>query len=754
MKFTKIVALLLALCMVCSLAVACDDNTNTDDKKNNPVVDNKGDEKDNNGDDAVDTPDDNAAAFAPIDLTGKTHAEASEILYDAVLGDFYDVYTAAKTSASSVSERFALMAVAEAKLLEAGVMLPSTARGGNYAISKIIPGTVCPTFWGTDADRYHNALIVNENPLTPDERAELKAKWAELKGTGTYEQWAKDWAAGKGYTLASEYTLGYVSDPVTWDVFNTYEAADFEAIVNTYDGLLEYNGEEMQMPALATSYDVSEDGLKYTFHLREGVKWVNNQGVEIEDVTAKSFVAGFQHLLDARGGCEYLVGETGCNILNADAYMAGDITDFSEVGVKAIDDYTLEYTLAAPCSFFTTMFSYGVFAPLCESFFLSQGGAFGLDAYAEAAASENYTYGTSPETIAYCGAYLVTSYAATNSIVYEANPLYWNKDNITIKKITWRFLDGQNPTESYDLFMEGTFAGAGLNTNAVAKAKQDGMFDKYAYVAATDAHSYPLFFNLYRCQYVNFNDETIAVSALTDEEKDRANVAMQNLHFRRALSFGLDRAAYNATTTSDDLKLTSLVNSYTPGNFVYLDEDVTIDINGTATTFAAGTYYGAIMQAQMDADGFPVKVWDPTLEDGIGSSAGYDGWYNVDNCRAELETAIAELASVGITVDKDNPIKLDLPYYDINEVYSNRANALKKSIEASTEGKIIINLVKTGGSNALNWYNAASYPDTGDHMNFHISDVSGWGPDYGDPATYLDTMLPQGGGMAKNLGLY
>lgn len=422
MKFTKIVALLLALCMVCSLAVACGDNTNTDDKKNNPVVDNKGDEKDNNGDDAVDTPDDNAAAFAPIDLTDKTHAEASEILYDAVLGDFYDVYTAAKTSASSVSERFALMAVAEAKLLEAGVMLPSTARGGNYAISKIIPGTVCPTFWGTDADRYHNALIVNENPLTPDERAELKAKWAELKGTGTYEQWAKDWAAGKGYTLASEYTLGYVSDPVTWDVFNTYQAADFEAIVNTYDGLLEYNGEEMQMPALATSYDVSEDGLKYTFHLREGVKWVNNQGVEIEDVTAKSFVAGFQHLLDAQGGCEYLVGETGCNILNADAYMAGDITDFSEVGVKAIDDYTLEYTLAAPCSFFTTMFSYGVFAPLCESFFLSQGGAFGLDAYAEAAASENYTYGTSPETIAYCGAYLVTSYAATNSIVYEANP--------------------------------------------------------------------------------------------------------------------------------------------------------------------------------------------------------------------------------------------------------------------------------------------------------------------------------------------
>ena len=68
---------------------------------------------------------------------------------------------------------------------------------------------------------------------------------------------------------------------------------------------------------------------------------------------------------------------------------------------------------------------------------------------------------------------------------------------------------------------------------------------------------------------------------------------MQNAAFRRAVAFATDRKTYNAQTVGDELALTSLINSYTPGTFVYLEEDVTIDINGTATTFAAGTYYGA-----------------------------------------------------------------------------------------------------------------------------------------------------------------
>lgn len=137
--------------------------------------------------------------------------------------------------------------------------------------------------------------------------------------------------------------------------------------------------------------------------------------------------------------------------------------------------------------------------------------------------------------------------------------------------------------------------------------------------------------------------------------------------------FALDRATYNAQTVGEDLKYASLVNTYTPGNFVSLEEDTTVDINGTATTFPAGTYYGAIVQAQIDADGLTIKVWDPEAEGGAGSSTQFDGWYNPDEAAAELATAVEELAAEGVEVSAENPIYMDIPYFSGSEAFGNRA---------------------------------------------------------------------------------
>ncbi len=690
-------------------------------------------------------------AVAPVDpYAGKDHAEISDDLYAKVLGEFDTYYKAAK-EATNVSEKFALMAIAEAKMLSTGVMLPSTANGGNYAISRVAPYSISSVLWGNDSDRYYTAVIVKEDPLTPAIRDEMKAKWGEFATGAEYLAWAKSYLTEKGYTIADTYTFGYSSDPKTWDALTTSNAADSEAIVNTYDGLLEYDAKNNQVPALAESYTVSEDGLTYTFKIREGVNWVDYQGTVIEAVTADSFVAGFQHMLDAAGGLEYLVQGV---VKNASEYIAGEITDFAEVGVKAVDTYTLEYTLEAPTSYFTTMLGYNVFAPMSRAFYTSKGGVFGVENYKTASAdTDTYTYGSSHENIAYCGPYLVKSAVASSAIVFEANDSYWNKDNVQIKTITWKFISGKNPTESYDLMVDGTFAGAGLNSDAAAKAKEDGNFDKYAYVSGTDATSFPVFMNLYRAQYGNFNDETVAPTTLTDAEKIRANLAMQNQDFRLALVTSLDRGAYNATIVGDDLKLASLVNSYTPGNFVKLDEEVTVKINGEDKTYAAGTYYGQIMQDQLDADGIKVTVWDPTADGGIGASFGFDGWYNVDYCRENLQKAVEALKEQNVEITAENPLKLEIPYYDIYDVYANRAAALEQSIEASTEGLIDIVLVKCGGGDAYNWYYATYFPEAGDDMNFNMMDNSGWGPDYGDPSTYLDTMF-YGGYMLKCIGLY
>ena len=685
-----------------------------------------------------------ATAVPTTPLPTGDYNAMSAAIYDAQLGAFNTLYQAAKEE-TNVSKRYALMAQAEAKLLEAAVLIPGTTNGGNYGLSRVAKRSASTVLWGNDSDRFHNVLVTTEL-ISAEDQTHLKAMWNEVRGTGTYSQKATDYLKEKGYTLKDTYNMGYVSDPQTWDALATSRSADSEAIVNTYDGLVEYDNENEIKPALAESWEVSEDGKTYTFHIRQGAKWVDAQGREVADVKADDFVAGMQHMLDAGGGLEYLVENI---IVNALEYNTGDVTDFAEVGVKATDDNTVVYTLCQPTSYFITMLGYNVFAPMSRTYFESKGGVFGKDDYKAAVDAGTMKYGQTVNDIAYCGPYTVTNHTAENTIVFEANPTYWNKDNITIKTLTWKFNDGQDPTKAYEDTKAGTLDGCGLSSASLEACKADGNFEKYCTVSDTDATSFVLFLNLNRNAYVNFNDETKAVSTMTDEQKKRTDAAMLNVHFRRAIGMGLDIATYNGQVVGEELKLNSVRNSYTPGNFVALEEDVTIEINGESKTFAKGTYYGEIMQAQIDADGVKIKVWDAENQ----TSDGFAGWHNPANAYEELQQAITELKEFGVEISKDNPIVMDLPYYSGADIYTNRAQTLKQSVEEALQGCVVVNLVSC--ADAKEWYYAGYYTESGKDANYTLYDVSGWGPDYGDPATYLDTMLGDGAGyMAKCLGLF
>ena len=685
-----------------------------------------------------------ATAVPTTELPTGDYNAMSAAIYDAQLGAFNTLYQAAKEE-TNVSKRYALMAQAEAKLLEAAVLIPGTTNGGNYGLSRVAKRSASTVLWGNDSDRFHNVLVTTEL-ITAEDQTHLKAMWNEVRGTGTYTQKAIDYLTEKGYTLKNTYNMGYASDPKTWDALATSRSADSEAIVNTYDGLVEYDNENEIKPALAESWEVSEDGLTYTFHIRQGAKWVDAQGREVADVKADDFVAGMQHMLDAGGGLEYLVENI---IVNALEYNTGDVTDFAEVGVKATDDNTVVYTLCQPTSYFITMLGYNVFAPMSRTYFESKGGVFGKDDYKTAVDAGTMKYGQTVNDIAYCGPYTVTNHTAENTIVFEANPTYWNKDNITIKTLTWKFNDGKDPTKAYEDTKAGTLDGCGLSSASLEACKADGNFEKYCTVSDTDATSFVLFLNLNRNAYANFNDETKAVSTMTDDQKKRTDVAMLNVHFRRAIGMGLDIATYNGQVVGEELKLNSVRNSYTPGNFVALEEDVTIEINGESKTFAKGTYYGEIMQAQIDADGVKIKVWDAENQ----TSDGFAGWHNPANAYEELQQAITELKEFGVEISKDNPIVMDLPYYSGADIYSNRAQTLKQSVEEALQGCVVVNLVSC--ADAQEWYYAGYYTETGKDANYTLYDVSGWGPDYGDPATYLDTMLGDGAGyMARCLGIF
>jgi len=685
-----------------------------------------------------------ATAVPTTPLPTGDYNAMSAAIYDAQLGAFNTLYQAAKEE-TNVSKRYALMAQAEAKLLEAAVLIPGTTNGGNYGLSRVAKRSASTVLWGNDSDRFHNVLVTTEL-ISAEDQTHLKAMWNEVRGTGTYTQKAIDYLTEKGYTLKNTYNMGYASDPQTWDALATSRSADSEAIVNTYDGLVEYDNENEIKPALAESWEVSEDGKTYTFHIRQGAKWVDAQGREVADVKADDFVAGMQHMLDAGGGLEYLVENI---IVNALEYNTGDVTDFAEVGVKATDDNTVVYTLCQPTSYFITMLGYNVFAPMSRTYFESKGGVFGKDDYKAAVDAGTMKYGQTVNDIAYCGPYTVTNHTAENTIVFEANPTYWNKDNITIKTLTWKFNDGKDPTKAYEDTKAGTLDGCGLSSASLEACKADGNFEKYCTVSDTDATSFVLFLNLNRNAYANFNDKTKAVSTMTDDQKKRTDAAMLNVHFRRAIGMGLDIATYNGQVVGEELKLNSVRNSYTPGNFVALEEDVTIEINGESKTFAKGTYYGEIMQAQIDADGVKIKVWDAENQ----TSDGFAGWHNPANAYEELQQAITELKEFGVEISKDNPIVMDLPYYSGADVYTNRAQTLKQSVEEALQGCVVVNLVSC--ADAKEWYYAGYYTESGKDANYTLYDVSGWGPDYGDPATYLDTMLGDGAGyMAKCLGLF
>ncbi len=685
------------------------------------------------GDEPTQTPVTSASAEGGI-LTD------DEAIYMASMGDFYDAYMAA-FEAETLSERWALMAIAEAKFLESGVATPMYTAGGCYAMSRMPFRAGGYASWLGDRVYYDQMVLTNEI-ITTDDYQHLTDMWYELAGTGTYTQSAVDYLTEQGYTFTDTAVTTFDRVGTTWDFLSD---GDFHDDASFIDYLYQYNSEGELVPHLATDYTVSDDGLIYTFTIREGVVWVDSQGRQVAELTADDWVAGLQHVADA--GSSSIYNLTGV-IEGLDAYLYGETTDFTTVGIKALDEHTLQYTLVEECPYFMSMIADTCFIPMSRSYYLSQGGVFGIAEYDSAMASSSYLYGTDQDHIAYCGPYLCTNVTDKNSINYIANESYWNAENVNIKAVNFIYDDGSDVTREYNDFLNGTGTSIVLDTAQLEIAKNDGNFDKYVHIAPNVTNIFLMWFHENRQVYANVPDGA-CVSNKTEAQKEVSRAALQNQHFRLALGYSIDRASYIAQSLGEDLKYVCLRNSYVPGDFVSLEEDVTVDINGTPTDFPAGTFYGEIVQAQVTADGYPFKVWDEESH----SSDGYDGWYNVENAVAELQIAIEELAAMGYEVTEENPIVLDYPYSAYNEIASNQAVVLKTSIETALNGLVEIALVECQDSteNLNTWFNTNS----GAEYNYDLGGLGGIGADFGDPETYLDGLLPYGDGFAiRKMGLW
>ena len=716
----RLTALALCLALAASLAACGGNNNEANNTANNNTSNSAGDGQDD-GDGTVILYDD-------------------EAIYMSVLGDFYDMYAQA-LEAETLSERHALMALAEAKFLESGVGTPMYTAGGCYALTRLVYRSGGYISWMGDRTNYDQMILTNEIIVTEDYE-HLRDMWFELAGTGTYSESARAYLEEEGYTFTDTYTGTFDRVGTTWDFLSSGDVMDDESFV---DYLYKYNSESQLVPHLATDYEISEDGLTYTFYIREGVIWTDSQGRKVADLTADDWVAGAQHLADTgASSIENLNGR----IVGIAEYLSGETTDFSTVGIKALDDHTLQYTLTEECPYFMTMVADTAFLPMSRSYYISQGGVFGIAEYDAVTASSSYVYGIDQDHIAYCGPYLCTNVTDKNSVNYIANPDYWNAENVTIKNVNLSYDDGSDVTREYNNFFNGVGSTMVLDTAQLEMAKKDGSYDKYVYVADNVMNIFMMWFNLHRQTYANVADSAV-VSQKTEEQKEVSLAAFQNQHFRMALARSIDRATYISQNLGEDLKYVCLRNSFVPGTFVSLEEDVTIDINGESVTFPAGTFYGEIVQAQIDADGLDVTVWNAETM----SSDGYDGWYDPEAAAAEMAIAVEELAAMGYEITADNPVVIDYPYSAYHEIASNQAFVLKTSIEEALGGLVEVALVDCNDAteNLNSWFNTQS----GAEYNYDMGGLGGIGGDFGDPETYLDSLLPYGDGYAtRRMGLW
>ena len=352
----------------------------------------------------------------------------------------------------------------------------------------------------------------------------------------------------KDATKPVTYAYVFTSDPVTLDYTVSGNVSTKQITGNVIDGLLENDQYGNLVPSVAEDWTVSKDGLTYTYKIRQGVKWYTNEGEEYGEVKAQDFVTGLKHAADKKSQALYLVQDS---IKGLDDYVNGKTTDFSTVGVKATDDYTVVYTLNHPESFWNSKTTMGVLAPVSGDFLASKGDDFGK--------------ATDVTSILYNGAYLLKGLTSKSSIEMTKNQNYWDKQNVFIDDIKLSFFDGQDADSLGRGFDEGHYPAAPLFKNS---ANYERLKEKYKDNIVYGQQRGGVFYMSTNIDRVSYNH----TAKTSDVEKSSTKKALLNKDFRQALAFAADRKAAVSQVFGDEVAPRKLRTSFTPPTFVQVGD--------------------------------------------------------------------------------------------------------------------------------------------------------------------------------------
>lgn len=414
---------------------------------------------------------------------------------------------------------------------------------------------------------------------------------------------------------ATTYREMYAQEVTTMNYLYTGNTNDLSVCANVVDCLVEYDPYGVMIPSLAESWESNADQTVWTFKIRQGVKWVDHNGTEVADVTANDWVAAAHWINDANNmsGNQYLQGDF---VKNAKAYYdqtagqlavdAGEFADLaayyaanekeapatvlepSDIGVRAVDEYTLEYTLNGSYSYFPTLLSFASYMPVYGPFMEECGASFGVD----------------NETMLYNGAYILSSFQPQNHRTLTKNATYWDAENIKLESLEFTY-NAQAATLAPEAFLRGETDFAEITADVLDQWLTDT--EKSALVRGgriDTSYSY----------FICLNFEARFDAAY---EPDNWTLAVNNENFRQSLRFAFDKVG--TKSVAEPYNTEAFINeAITPRNFAvgaskdYVDYAPIASLPESFDSAKALEYKTAAME-ELTAAGatFPVQILMP-----------------------------------------------------------------------------------------------------------------------------------------------
>lgn len=508
------------------------------------------------------------------------------------------------------------------------------------------------------------------------------------------------------YTGPDTFSMIANFDITTLDYVYNNKSSNGDYVNNFVEGLLTQDNHGKLVPGMASEWSCNDDASEWYFTIRDDAVWSTSAGEEYDAVTAEDFVTGLKHAVDSKSETLGLIADL---IVGLREYSNGT-GKWEDVGIKA-DGNQLTYTLTGPCGYFDGMTTYTILWPINAEFLESKGSDFGA---------------VEPDSILYNGCYILSSLVPAQEVRFDANPNYYDAKNVFVQHVVVTYSDGKDPAQQFNMFVNGEVTSTTVNQSlpeVVAKAAE--LYPDNQYKSMTTATSYWGAFNWDRQMYALYNDPSVSTTSKTDAQKADAKAAILNADFRRAVYAAYSAHAVEAITLGEEHADGVIRNTLVPYTF---------------QTTSDGRTYGSIVEkyaAELVAD-----------YEGIDLNDGHDAWYNPELAKTFAERAKEEL---GDSVS-EWPIHIDVPVYAASENQKNMQLAMKKSVEDAIGDYAVIDLQFLEGNSSV-YYSSFYNMPTGEENSIDLVFGAGWGPDYGDPLTYLHCFDVHDGDMLNYSGI-